>query len=320
MYTIAQEAEVNRILSSTAPQTILQVQCSSTTQNLKQTYRIKALLVHPDKCDHPRAEEAFVRLRTAFEAISAGNGPWRPKSEEKTSGMDTQREQERHDPSEGPQNRSSHLYSKPHLFQTSIRFKEAYRSAQQADKNVQNAFKTATEKSYARAQSRSHQHDRTAYRSASAKLHKDLHSTKKSLDDTLDEFILEAGHLADQSASTPGFASFRSRSDEEMAFWREMDKSSLDELCAFREKVGESRAERDIMSEARSREREVADERLRWRREAGLAGEKEEKRRREKRKKRKEKEKEQIKKQQKEETKRAESVEGITRDLSSASI
>ncbi|KNC98428.1 uncharacterized protein SPPG_06132 [Spizellomyces punctatus DAOM BR117] len=319
MYTIAQEAEINRILSSSAPQTILQVQRSSTKQTLKQTYRIKALLVHPDKCDHPRAEEAFVRLRTAFETISAGNGPWRSGDEEKTSGMGTQRERERQDSFEGQQTRSSsHLYSRPHLFQTSIRLKEAYLSAQQARNNLENAFETATERSYARAQSRSHQSDRTAYRSASAKLHKDLHSTKKSLDDTLDQFILEAGHLADQSASMPGFASLRSRSDEEMAFWREMDKSSLDELRAFREQVGENRAERDTMSEVRNREREVADERLRWRREAGLAGEKEERRRREKRKKR--KEKEQIEKQQKEEAKRAESVEGITRDLSSSSI
>jgi DnaJ-class molecular chaperone len=38
---------------------------------LRQAYRHLSLLSHPDKCSHPRAEEAFIRIKTSFDVLCA---------------------------------------------------------------------------------------------------------------------------------------------------------------------------------------------------------------------------------------------------------
>lgn len=44
------------------------------TKVLRRAYRTAALLVHPDKCSHPEASKAFVKLSEAFDLLSAPEG------------------------------------------------------------------------------------------------------------------------------------------------------------------------------------------------------------------------------------------------------
>lgn len=43
------------------------------TQEIKKIYRKKSLLVHPDKCKHPKAQEAFDVLKKAQEVRTVNN-------------------------------------------------------------------------------------------------------------------------------------------------------------------------------------------------------------------------------------------------------
>lgn len=65
------EAAIQRLLSCKEknPYSILGVTISSTDEEIKKVYRKHAILVHPDKCQLPGAEEAFKILNNAFEMI-----------------------------------------------------------------------------------------------------------------------------------------------------------------------------------------------------------------------------------------------------------
>lgn len=63
--------EVTRILAAdtNSPYDILGVNWKMSTDNMKKRYWKLSLLVHPDKCPHPSAQEAFVRLNNAFKDL-----------------------------------------------------------------------------------------------------------------------------------------------------------------------------------------------------------------------------------------------------------
>lgn len=66
------DAAIQRLLSCKGknnPYSILGVSISSTDEEIKKVYRKHAILVHPDKCQLPGAEEAFKILNNAFEMI-----------------------------------------------------------------------------------------------------------------------------------------------------------------------------------------------------------------------------------------------------------
>ncbi|WVZ70458.1 hypothetical protein U9M48_019127 [Paspalum notatum var. saurae] len=63
--------EVTRILAadSKSPYDVLGVNWKMPTDNMKKRYWKLSLLVHPDKCPHPSAQEAFVKLNNAFKDL-----------------------------------------------------------------------------------------------------------------------------------------------------------------------------------------------------------------------------------------------------------
>ncbi|KAJ1275466.1 hypothetical protein BS78_05G137400 [Paspalum vaginatum] len=63
--------EVTRILAadSKSPYDVLGVNWKMSTDNMKKRYWKLSLLVHPDKCPHPSAQEAFVKLNNAFKDL-----------------------------------------------------------------------------------------------------------------------------------------------------------------------------------------------------------------------------------------------------------
>ena len=71
----AVKSEIRRILSL-APGDyygILGVPKGSSDEDaIKKSYRKLALRLHPDKCSHPRAKEAFAAVEEAFRAVSRG--------------------------------------------------------------------------------------------------------------------------------------------------------------------------------------------------------------------------------------------------------
>lgn len=64
---VVRDQEVERILSTFRlnPYAILELPVRCTPSDIKKQYRKKSLLLHPDKCKHPRAEEAFSILKKA---------------------------------------------------------------------------------------------------------------------------------------------------------------------------------------------------------------------------------------------------------------
>jgi len=64
---IQRELEVERILNAFKlnPYDILDLGPSATTDDVKKKYRQLSLFIHPDKCPHPRAPEAFDILKKA---------------------------------------------------------------------------------------------------------------------------------------------------------------------------------------------------------------------------------------------------------------
>jgi curved DNA-binding protein CbpA len=69
----AAEAAIERVLACGASDhcAVLAVSREAEMDALKEAYRHLSLLSHPDKCSHPRAKEAFVRIKTSFEVLSA---------------------------------------------------------------------------------------------------------------------------------------------------------------------------------------------------------------------------------------------------------
>ncbi|RLM92185.1 heat shock protein binding protein [Panicum miliaceum] len=62
---------VTRILAAdtNSPYDVLGVNWKMSTDNMKKRYWKLSLLVHPDKCPHPSAQEAFVKLNNAFKDL-----------------------------------------------------------------------------------------------------------------------------------------------------------------------------------------------------------------------------------------------------------
>ncbi|KAL6010638.1 hypothetical protein ACLOJK_001075 [Asimina triloba] len=63
--------EVTRILGAEVdgPYDVLGVNHKMSTENIKKRYWKLSLMVHPDKCSHPEAHQAFVRLNKAFKDL-----------------------------------------------------------------------------------------------------------------------------------------------------------------------------------------------------------------------------------------------------------
>ncbi|KAL1194926.1 Chaperone protein dnaJ 49 [Cardamine amara subsp. amara] len=63
--------EVTRIMEAEAdsPYDVIGVNHNMAADNMKKRYWKLSLLVHPDKCSHPQAQEAFVRLNKAFKDL-----------------------------------------------------------------------------------------------------------------------------------------------------------------------------------------------------------------------------------------------------------
>jgi len=70
-------AEVHRVLQGTNPQAVLGLVAGqkASKAEVRRLYLRLSLLVHPDKCDDPRAAEAFRRLSDAYRHIAEG-APW----------------------------------------------------------------------------------------------------------------------------------------------------------------------------------------------------------------------------------------------------
>ncbi|KAJ8789060.1 hypothetical protein J1605_004983 [Eschrichtius robustus] len=80
------EEEVARLLTMAGvpedelnPFHVVGVEVTASDVELKKAYRQPAVMVHPDKNNHPRAEEAFKVLRAAWDIVSS---PERPKEYE----------------------------------------------------------------------------------------------------------------------------------------------------------------------------------------------------------------------------------------------
>jgi curved DNA-binding protein CbpA len=69
----AAEAAIERVLACGASDhcAVLAVSREADVGALKEAYRQLSLLSHPDKCSHPRAKEAFIRIKASFEALCA---------------------------------------------------------------------------------------------------------------------------------------------------------------------------------------------------------------------------------------------------------
>ncbi|XP_042488425.1 uncharacterized protein LOC122068616 [Macadamia integrifolia] len=63
--------EVTRIMAAEvdSPYDVLGVNMNMSTDNMKKRYWKLSLLVHPDKCSHPQAQQSFVKLNRAFKDL-----------------------------------------------------------------------------------------------------------------------------------------------------------------------------------------------------------------------------------------------------------
>jgi len=68
---VDQANEVNRVMTTfnLNPYEILNVRFDASPRNISATYRKVAALIHPDKCSHPAAREAFERVKESYDAL-----------------------------------------------------------------------------------------------------------------------------------------------------------------------------------------------------------------------------------------------------------
>lgn len=66
----ADDKEINRILNSKSDYDMLKLVPGSTAAELRKRYREMALSCHPDKCNHPKSQEAFRKIVTAYTSLS----------------------------------------------------------------------------------------------------------------------------------------------------------------------------------------------------------------------------------------------------------
>ena len=66
----ADEKEINRILNSKSDYDMLKLAPGSSAAELRKRYREMALSCHPDKCSHPKSQEAFRKIVTAYTSLS----------------------------------------------------------------------------------------------------------------------------------------------------------------------------------------------------------------------------------------------------------
>jgi len=100
--------EIARLLQARTPWEVLGVAVHSPKAICRQAYLRRSLTVHPDKCKHPRAGEAFRRLADAYKHLSEG-GPWR----DGPAAPSTQR-QSTHSSSSQDQHQQGHPFYQPH--------------------------------------------------------------------------------------------------------------------------------------------------------------------------------------------------------------
>lgn len=180
------------------------------------------------------------------------------------------------------------------------RIAKAARAARRAQDKVDRIARDAEERSYRREQHVKEARDRMSNQSANDYLHERVNKYGASLDNIIDGFIAEAGNRADQSNVSPMLsAASRSRSNEEMQFWHNIEAAQKREIRKEEIKNADQQAMREDVFNVRNREKEVWDERLSWQREAlgrftlgtgqrrgGFGNDRDEKRRKEKKKKR----------------------------------
>lgn len=94
----ARDGTVSRILRSSSPHAVLGVSTESPSSALRKAYLRSCLMVHPDKCQHPQAGEAFRRLKEAYMHLTEGT-PWKFSSGAASSSH-TQHKQQSHNSSE----------------------------------------------------------------------------------------------------------------------------------------------------------------------------------------------------------------------------
>lgn len=72
MKDVDRENEIMRILGAFKlnPFEQLGVRFDASVDDVKRAYRKSSLMVHPDKCQHPQAREAFEALGQAYQALN----------------------------------------------------------------------------------------------------------------------------------------------------------------------------------------------------------------------------------------------------------
>ena len=84
--TDAQVEAIRAVLSHTQPWEVLGVAQAATNRECTAAYRAKSCLLHPDRCPHPRAGEAFQRLGDAYQWAQDKDG-WAYKKQHEKEGL-----------------------------------------------------------------------------------------------------------------------------------------------------------------------------------------------------------------------------------------
>jgi hypothetical protein len=66
----ADSTEIERILSAKSDYGVLQLAPGASSADLRKRYREMCLSTHPDKNDHPKAQEAFRKIVTSYKSLS----------------------------------------------------------------------------------------------------------------------------------------------------------------------------------------------------------------------------------------------------------
>lgn len=65
----ADDKEINRVLSAKSDYALLKLSPGCSAAELRKRYREMALSCHPDKCSHPKSQEAFRKIVTAYTSL-----------------------------------------------------------------------------------------------------------------------------------------------------------------------------------------------------------------------------------------------------------